>query len=296
MLVEGRHAEARIDERSVQQGRRVEQAGEKDVGRAFRRRRGDQRSHLTESVLGQADEDVEVQRACKALGHKASDAPACGALDDLARQPAVRTCVVTVGGVRLPQRLLGGKRVDHWIPGIHVLQRYRSVDCGQAGAVAEQPADEDLLFAGLRELRPVARHGRVEVELALLREQMGGDGDHALGGGGDHLQGFGGIGLAAGGPGAAPQVDHRFAVEVDAASGADIAVLLEVRRERVADSLESLCDSAVQSDLDRHDRSVLPPLRRSARQEVGALFLGSHSAAMINTPQISRSPQAATPK
>jgi len=87
---------------------------------------------------------------------------------------------------------------------------------------------------------------------------VGGDGDHALRGRPDHLEGVGGVGVAAlCGGGAAPQVDDALSVEVDAAGGADLAVVLEVGGEGFLDGLEAGFNGSAELGLDRRDSRVL---------------------------------------
>ena len=78
---------------------------------------------------------------------------------------------------------------------------------GQAGAMAEQPADGDVPLTVGSELGPVVSDRGIEVQSALLRKHVGGDRDHSLGRGHDHLEGVAGVGIVRVGSGnAAPQV------------------------------------------------------------------------------------------
>ena len=144
-----------------------------------------------------------------------------------------------------------------------LVDRQQLVEADEPGAMAEQPADGDGLLAGGGELGPVGGDGLVEVELAALDEQMGDGGDDALGRREHELQPVRVVGTGALGVGAArPQVDHPLAVVVHGDRRADLAVLVEVADEGVADAFEPGGDGPV--DLDAH--AVLPSARRCRRR------------------------------
>ena len=129
------------------------------------------------------------------------------------------------------------------------------MECRQAGAVAEQIADGELLLAGLSELRPVGGHRRINVEQALLDEAVCADGRDALRGreGIDDGVAFpraisGSVGRAA------PKVDDHPAVEHDGKRGADLAALGEVISKSVPDARKAGVAGAVDLDGSCHER------------------------------------------
>jgi len=70
--------------------------------------------------------------------------------------------------------------MDHGIPREDLVERERRVDRRQTRLVAEEPAHWNVGLARLRELRPVLRDGRVDVELAALCQQVRARGRGAL--------------------------------------------------------------------------------------------------------------------
>ena len=176
--------------------------------------------------------EVESERAGHFLGEEGAERAAADPAHDLADQVAVGDGVVAVGGSGLPEGLLGGERFGHRVPGPHLFPGQRGVQRRQAGLVGEQEANRQLFLPRLRELGPVGRHGRVEVEAALLGQEVGADRGGALGGREDELER-----LVVVRPvpltveGAAAEVDDLAAAQVHAEGGTDFAALLEIAGE-----------------------------------------------------------------
>jgi hypothetical protein len=132
------------------------------------------------------------------------------------------------------------KGIDHRVPGKGIGAGKRPVQRRQAGLVSQQPADQEALLALGGELGPVGGDRRVQVQFASLDEQQRAGSGRRFGGGINDLQGVvlprpGGLGIGD----AAPQVGHRSAVQVHADRRAHFRAVGEVRRERLADRLES---------------------------------------------------------
>ena len=122
-------------------------------------------------------------------------------------------------------------------------------------AVAEQPPHRQVRLALGGELGPVARDGRVQVDLAALGQPVGDDRERSLGRGRHQLQGAIGVGrLAVGGGGTAPQVDHWFGAAVHTAGGPHLASIREVALELVPHRLEAPRHRA--TDVHRPERTV----------------------------------------
>src|SRR6266550_2071770 len=269
-LVEDRGRQGRVDERPVEQRRRIEEARGEDVERCSRgwRRRREHRRHPGLHFLRQADPQVELQWPADSLGDEPSNRNTGDAADHLARQPSVRAHVIAMGGVRLPEWTLGAKALDDRCPSVDILDADRTVDRRKPSAVAEQPSHRDLVLALCPELRPVFDDGRVEVELALLRQDVPGNRNHTLGRRHDHLQGVCRVRLRGSWAGhAALEIDDGSAIEIHAAGGTNIAESLEVSRESIAYRLETGLHETLGATLD-HAANVLlahrlPPPRRS---------------------------------
>ena len=166
--------------------------------------------------------------------------------DDLADQVAVRDGVVPVRRAGLPERGLGGQGLGDGVPGPDLLGAQPGIDRWQAGLVRQQVADGHVVLAGLGELGPIGRHGRVHVELTPLGQQVGAHGRRALGRGEDDLQRVGPVrGRPPDVERPTDDVDDLVAVDVDAEAGSDLTALREVGGERVPDGLEAGLDQAV---------------------------------------------------
>jgi hypothetical protein len=105
---------------------------------------------------------------------------AADAADHLANEMPEGQGVVAVGGARLPPRRLVRQRIDHQLPIVVRVAGQLAPQPGQAGAVAEQMARGDRLLAVAGELRPVARHRRIDVERTAVDEHMGAQRRHRL--------------------------------------------------------------------------------------------------------------------
>ncbi len=200
-----------------------------------------------EFALRQADPD---RQAAEWLGDLLAQERARGEAGDpadhLADREAEHMAVVLVAGARLPERLLGLDRPDHRGPGGDLLEGELRVQGRDARAVAEDHPGGDLLLAVARELGPVAGDRGVQVEPALLGEQVGTDAHRALGAGEHRDEGVlrpGPAGALVGG--AAPQLDHLAAAGVDGDGGAQFGELGEVAREDVGDGAEAFVGPAL---------------------------------------------------
>ncbi len=223
--------------------------------------------------LGQPDPELEPERLGQLVVEERAEAATIDPAHHLADQVAVGERVVAVGDTGLPVGRLHLERVDHRLPRHHLVARQLGVDGGETGLVAEQPAHGDLLLARLAELGPVGDDRRVDVEQPALREQVGAGRGGALRRREHDLQGVVVVRRAGVVADTAPEVDDLGAVDVERVARPDLAVLLEVVRERVAYAFESRLD--VSSDFDAHPGSptsigVLmsytgPNIRRNSR-------------------------------
>jgi hypothetical protein len=123
-------------------------------------------------LLGQPDPEVQPERAGDLLA-KNSPRLRRDPSDDLADEPAVGDGVVAVLGAGLPQRARCRRAPRDGVPVEHLLVGEAGLGVDQPRLVAQQPRHRDLLLALGRELRPVLRHRRVQVQLAALGEQVG---------------------------------------------------------------------------------------------------------------------------
>ena len=153
-----------------------------------------------------------------------------------------------VGVVRagFPHRRGGGELVDHRLPRAKLVEAEAPVDGDQTRLVRQQPAHRNVFLAVGRELRPVLRDRRVDVEVATLREHRREDRGHPLRR--REAQDDGVLlpratGLSVGD--AAPQVDHRLAVLVHGHRRAVFLTLVEVGAERVRHLLPPCLDRSV---------------------------------------------------
>jgi len=226
----------------MHQGGGVGEAGHEGIRRIFGCRRwcGNLRGNPRVEGVGKADPEIKSQRACQAIGDHLAHAYARDPFENFAGEPAIRDGVITVRRARLPIWSLRGQGGNDRIPGENIVQVERPVDGGEAGAMAEEPANRNLPFAFGGKLGPVLADRGVEVELALLGEDVRRDRDHALGGGDDHLQGVAGVGVrTARLCYAAPKVNDHAAVTVNAKRSADLAVAVEVGDEGITDGLKA---------------------------------------------------------
>src|SRR5271170_642155 len=106
--------------------------------------------------------------------------------------------------------------------------------------MAQQPTHDDALLAGLRELGPVARDRRVQVDTPLVGESVKAGRRDPLGGGIDVDDSVAlprpralPVGIAA------PQIDDRPTVDRYRDGGADLPATREVLRKRLAHALKA---------------------------------------------------------
>src|SRR5262249_14848708 len=130
-------------------------------------------------------------------------------------------------------------------------------DGRQASTMAQQVADREIFFSGLRKLRPIARHWFVGVKLALIDEPMGTGGRQALGGGVDVHQrvaipwaSFRLVEITA------PQINHRPSVDDHRDRGAKLAPFFEIFGKRLAHVLKTFVDFAFDFEFCGH---LTPP-------------------------------------
>ena len=170
-----------------------------------------------------------------------ADALAGDAPDHLADEPSVSGRVVAVLRARLVVRHL--LRRARRRPGSHDSAWSSDISPSTHASPAwcdNRILDRDVGLAAGRELGPVLRDRRVDVERAFLRELVGAHRGRALRRGEDERERVlvpRSSGVEVGG--AAPQVDDLLAAVVRAERRADLEVLGEVRLERVPHTLRS---------------------------------------------------------
>ena len=172
--------------------------------------------------------------------------------------------MVPVGGARLPHRSLRRDGLDDPVPTQHVIHGHLARHRGEAGLVRQHPPERYLAFALGGELGPVAGHGSLEIEHAPLDEEVHTGGRDPLGGGEHELQGVcipWSAAVSVCQP--SPQVHDRATPVVDAHGRADVAVLSEVRGERISDRLERWIAPPVH--LDRRTHRAEPTRPTSGR-------------------------------
>ena len=114
---------------------------------------------------------------------------------------------------RHPVGRLLREQTGNLLPVVKVAIGNRLVPVRQARRVAHQVADLDLRLSVGSELRPVASHRRLEIQLAAVGEQKGYQGRHGLRGGVDvdDRIGLPGARTRFVGP-TAPEINHRLAI------------------------------------------------------------------------------------
>jgi hypothetical protein len=93
--------------------------------------------------------------------------------------------VVREPGAGLPERRRLGEAVLHPAAVEDLRSRDRRKQAGEPRLVRDHMPDEQALLPFRRELRPVAGHGHVELELPAFDEQEEANGDETLGTGED---------------------------------------------------------------------------------------------------------------
>ena len=119
---------------------------------------------------GQAEEAVDAERPGDPVAEQRADRASVGAARDLAHEVTERDAVIAVRRTRLPPGFLRGEGAHHRVPVRQRPHRHRPRDGREAGLVGEQVAHGKLVLPRGRELRPVARHRRVEIDRAALDE------------------------------------------------------------------------------------------------------------------------------
>ena len=89
----------------------------------------------------------------------------------------------------LPPRLLGGEGGRRKFPIGEVLRCQAFLPTRESRRVPHQVSHEYIFLSIRRELRPVARHGSVKIELTALAQDEGDEKGHRFGGGPDVDQG-----------------------------------------------------------------------------------------------------------
>ena len=201
--------------------------------------------------------EVGAERAGHLLGEERPERLARDAPHHLAHQEALRARVVARRRARLPPRRLGGEQGGALVPVLQVGGHQRLVPARQARRVAEQVAHQHALLAVGGELGPVARHRRVQVELAAVGQHQRDQERHGLGGRPHVGDGVALPGSGAGlvGP-AAPDVDDQAAVLHDGHRTAHVRAGVDAGRERLGHAGEAVIEAAV--DLGHGSPSVRP--------------------------------------
>ena len=200
---------------------------------------GDQLADAVVAFRARADVKVCVQRLGQLPAKELPEALAGHPAHHFADEMALGQGVVAARRARLPPRGLAGQGVHHFLPVIDVFVGHRLIHPGKPRRMAHEVPHLHLVFAVLRELRPVALHRRVEVEFAPVGQQQGGQRGHGLGGGidvdnGVLLPGQGARPV----PITSPKIDHRLAFDADRDAGPHVAALLEVLLENSLDALK----------------------------------------------------------
>ena len=195
---------------------------------------------------GQADPEIGVQRFGDFLAENRADGFSGDAADDFADEIALRQRVIAGRGARLPERRLRGEQRCGLLPIVEIFLGDLLFPAGQTGGMAHQLRDGDAFLAVGGEFRPVFRHRRLEVYQPAIRKDERGQRRHRLGGGIDVDDGvfhprlrLRRVGIAA------PQIDNGFAVLRHAIGRAEIAEVLEIVLEGLANLFEALVGEAV---------------------------------------------------
>ena len=169
-----------------------------------------------------------------------------GPVHDLVQERAHGHRVVGHRRPGRPQRRRPGQRGGDRRPAVLVETAQSGAErgTGQAGGVGGDHLHRHVGLAGRGELGPVRGHPFLRVQPALLGEDGQHRRRHSLAARGHHHQGVRRHGSGVHDVGAAPQVDHRDAVDDDRHGRGILARIGEVGRESVGDPLEPGCDAA----------------------------------------------------
>ena len=185
-----------------------------------------------------ADVEVGAERSRDFVREERADRRARDPAHDLTDEIALRDRVIAGRRARLPPRLLRGQQRGRLVPVVQVVGLHRLLPARQSRAVTQEMANLDALLAILLELGPVASDGRVQVELASVREHERAQRSHGLRRRPDvddrvllprlcaRLVDM-----------PAPDVDHEVAVVHDRHTGADVGPGVDVRRQHVVHGL-----------------------------------------------------------
>ena len=214
--------------------------------------------------------EVGPERFGDLLAEERADAAAVDATHELALQVPLGDRVVADCGSGLPpQHLLGEVRAD-LVPLVEVRRCERRVEAREPGAVTHHVPHEHAVLAALRELGPVLRDRRVEVEQAAVGEHQHAERCHRLRARvhvDDRVLDPRVTGRV---PGAAPQVDDGFTVDRQRDARAHFESGVEVAFERATNRFEPGLTHTVGVHL-RDGRRVAAPgrVRASGRPAAG---------------------------
>ena len=213
-------------------------------------RRWNQFAHPGIEACVQTDVEIRAQGLRHLLPEEGTEAPPGYPPNEFTEQVAMGHGLVSALGARLPPGRLGGEQTGAFVPVVERFQCDWLLESRQPGHVAEQIAHGQLLFAGLGKLRPVLRHGVVQIDRAPVDEDQGRDGRHHLGGRVDIDDG---VSLPGPGPRrigmSRPEVHDRLAIHGCRKGRTDFPALPEVFGERIPDGDETRV--AVPCHLDR---------------------------------------------
>src|SRR5713101_6569124 len=129
----------------------------------------------------ESDMKIELERSCDLLAAICTHRFACHTPQRLAEQVSQRERMVAVLCAGLPPWCLGGKRRRHGFPLHQRVGRQRLAYRRKSRAMAKNVSDWKPFLARLRELGPVARDRRVEVDFPALDQPMNAGRCYALG-------------------------------------------------------------------------------------------------------------------
>ena len=218
--------------------------------------RGGRRHELRDPGIlarGQADVEVGAEGGRDLLAEERADRPSGHAPHDLALQVALGDRVVPGPRPRRPPGRLRGEPFDARLPVVqHGRVLERRIEAREAGGMAHHVGDRDRLLAVLRELGPVGRDRRREVDLAPVGEHQHAERSHGLGRRVhvDDRVALPGTAVRIRIPG--PEVHDELAVPGHGHAGALLEALVEVGRESVPHALEA----RLHESMDLHRRPL----------------------------------------